>query len=191
VRKKFENNFENIIFSSRWLQAPMYGGLIIGLLMYVYKFMIELYHMYNHIGESDAAFMMRLLTLVDITMVGNLIVMVIIGGYSTFVSKIRRHSQKDKPQWIDKMNAGVLKVKLGASLIGVSTIHLLQSSVNLGNVSDKVIIWQIAIILVFTISTIGLAYIDKLTYPGGAKESESNSGGVLDFDNSNDKTIEK
>lgn len=156
MRKKIETHFENIIFASRWLQAPMYLGLIVGLILYTYKFIIELLHLYNNIQESDSTFMMRVLTLVDITMVANLIVMVIIGGYSTFVSKIRRHSQKDKPQWIDKMNAGILKVKFGAALINVAAIHLLQSSIDIDNVSNRTVIWQSIIVFIFTISTVGL-----------------------------------
>lgn len=190
-RSLIETRFEDIIFASRWLQAPLYIGLCYGLILYMYKFLIELAHLYKHVQDDESTFMLKMLTLVDITMISNLIVMVIIGGYSTFVSKIRRNNQPDKPQWIDKMNAGVLKVKMGASLIGVSSIHLLQSFVSVANifpatdlpmVSDRTIIWQIIIHIIFVVSTIALAYIDHLLYPEEHHGEKKNDEPVNEFE---------
>lgn len=180
MRKRIEAVFEDIIFASRWIQAPLYVGLVIALTLYSYKFALELIHLVQNTSSLDeTAFMLGVLTLVDITMVSNLIVMTIIGGYSTFVSKIRRYAQKDKPQWIDKMNAGILKVKMGASLIGVSSIHLLQTFIQHLNGVTPVnwdMIWgQILIHSIFVLSTIGLAYIDKLIYPSHSHSEDSNS----------------
>ena len=129
-----ERIIEKVIFSSRWLQAPLYLGLIIGSALYAYKFTVELIHLCMHINEiSESALMLGVLTLVDITMVANLLIMVIIGGYSTFVSKMDIETHEDRPDWLKKVDAGTLKVKLAGSLVGVSGIHLLQTFINIKN----------------------------------------------------------
>ena len=111
MSSKIETAFENIIFTSRWLQAPLYTGLIVGGLLYAYKFIVELLHLCININEiSETALMLGILTLVDITMVANLLIMVIIGGYSTFVSRIDIDKHEDKPEWLQKIDAGTLKV---------------------------------------------------------------------------------
>ena len=165
-----EKRFEAFIFLSRWIQAPLYAGLIIGTLIYSFKFMEELYHLIFNIKLWDESqMMMGLLTLVDMTMVINLVVMVIIGGYYTFVSKIDIKGE-DKLGWLDTVNAGILKVKLASSLVGVSGIHLLQTFIKLESISVKSVIFQIAIHLVFLVSTMGLVLVEKWT-PHEPKES--------------------
>lgn len=163
--KRAELIFENIIFASRWLQAPLYTGLIIAGCLYAYKFTIELVHMFVSINEiTESALMLGVLTLVDITMVANLLVMVIIGGYSTFVSRIDIDSHEDKPEWLQKVDAGTLKVKLAGSLVGVSGIHLLQTFINVKNHEAQHIMWQVIIHGVFLVSSVLLAYSEKILH---------------------------
>ena len=165
MSKKFESNLEKIIFASRWFQAPLYAGLIIGGVLYAYKFLVELIHLCMTIDKiTETALMLGILTLVDITMVANLLIMVIIGGYSTFVSKIGIEKHEDKPEWLDKVDAGTLKVKLAGSLVGVSGIHLLKSFVNIENKSLDHVKWQIIIHVVFLLSALMLAYSEKILH---------------------------
>lgn len=163
--RNFERHFENIIFFSRWVQAPLYAGLIIGGVLYAYKFTVELIHLCMTIDEiSESALMLGVLTLVDITMVANLLIMVIIGGYSTFVSRIDLDSHEDKPEWLQRVDAGTLKVKLAGSLVGVSGIHLLQTFINIKNHESQHVMWQVIIHVVFLCSSIMLAYSEKILH---------------------------
>ncbi len=160
---KIEHGFEKLIFASRWIQAPLYAGLIIAELLYVYKFLVELWHMIFEVRElTETIFMLGILSLIDITMVANLLTMVVIGGYATFVSKLDLEGHRDKPDWLTHIDPGTIKVKLAASLIGISSIHLLKSFVNLSNVPTEHIKWQIFIHLTFVGSAILLAWTDKL-----------------------------
>jgi uncharacterized protein (TIGR00645 family) len=165
MANKIESVFENIIFASRWITAPLYAGLIVGGLLYAYKFFVELIHLCANINEiTESVLMLGVLTLVDITMVANLLVMVIIGGYSTFVSRIDIDQHEDKPEWLQKIDAGTLKVKLAGSLVGVSGIHLLQAFINIKNQQTEHIMWQVIIHLVFLVSSLMLAYTDKILH---------------------------
>jgi len=162
---KAESVLEKIIFASRWVQAPLYVGLIIGGVLYAYKFVSELIHLCATIGEiTESALMLGVLTLVDITMVANLLIMVIIGGYSTFVSKIDIETHEDRPEWLKKVDAGTLKVKLAGSLVGVSGIHLLQVFINIEQRNLEYVKWQVIIHVVFLLSSIMLAYSEKLLH---------------------------
>lgn len=163
-KKKIELLFETTIFKSRWLQAPLYAGLMIGIILYSYKFTVELCSLIWTIrGMDEGEFMLRMLTLVDIVMVSNLIIMVIIGGYYTFVSKIQiKH--EDKPEWLDTVNAGVLKIKMASSLINISAIHLLQSFINIEKKTDREIIFQVVIHAMFILSAIGLSLVEKISH---------------------------
>ncbi len=165
MASKAESIFEKLIFASRWLQAPLYAGLIVGGVLYAYKFLVELVHLCMNINEiTETALMLGVLTLVDITMVANLLVMVIIGGYSTFVSKMAIEKHEDKPEWLNKVDAGTLKVKLAGSLVGVSGIHLLQIFINIENKNPDHIMWQVIIHGVFLLSSIMLAYTEKILH---------------------------
>ncbi len=160
-----EKYFEKLIFASRWLQAPLYAGLILGGILYAYKFLMELIHLLVSINEiSESELMLGVLTLVDITMVANLLIMVIIGGYSTFVSRMDIDDHEDKPEWLQKVDAGTLKVKLAGSLVGVSGIHLLQTFINIHNNDPKDVMWQVIIHVVFLCSSIMLAYSEKILH---------------------------
>lgn len=161
--QRIEHSFETVVFASRWIQAPLYGGLIIAELLYAYKFLNELWEMIHGLRESsETIFMLGVLSLIDITMVANLLTMVVIGGYATFVSKLDLEGHPDRPDWLGHVDPGTIKVKLAASLIGISSIHLLKAFVNVANVPPEHIKWQIYIHLTFLGSAILLAYTDKL-----------------------------
>lgn len=163
MKKQIESSIEYLIFSSRWFQAPLYLGLIVAGILYAYKFLIELIHLASTINTlTEEVLMLGVLTLVDITMVANLLVMVIIGGYATFVSRIDLQSHPDKPDWLDKIDAGALKVKLATALVGISGIHLLKSFINIKEKDSEQIMWQVIIHVVFLLSSIMLAYTEKL-----------------------------
>jgi uncharacterized protein (TIGR00645 family) len=165
--KKFENVFEVAIFASRWIQAPLYAGLVIAEMLYAYKFLVELWHMMYELRElSETLFMLGILSLIDITMVANLLTMVVIGGYATFVSKLDLEDHPDRPEWLGHVDPGTIKVKLAASLIGISSIHLLKAFVNITNVDVEHIKWQILIHMTFLGSAILLAYTDKIMQRG-------------------------
>lgn len=156
-------SLERWIFHSRWIQAPLYFGLMIGLCAYGFKFMQELFHLVTSAASmKETEVMLIVLGLVDVVMVANLIVMVIIGGYETFVSRLYIDKHPDKPEWFSKVDAGVLKVKLAASLVTISSIHLLKTFVNAANVANDTIILQIAIHLTFVASVLALAFTEKI-----------------------------
>jgi uncharacterized protein (TIGR00645 family) len=160
---RIEHGLEMIVFASRWIQAPLYAGLILAELLYAYKFLTELLEMIHGIRElTETVFMLGVLSLVDITMVANLLTMVVIGGYATFVSKLNLEGHRDRPDWLSHVDPGTIKVKLAASLIGISSIHLLKAFVNVTNVSPEHIKWQIFIHMTFLGSAILLAATDKL-----------------------------
>lgn len=160
---RVEHLFEIIVFASRWIQAPLYGGLIVAECLYAYKFLTELWEMVHDLQHSsETIFMLGILSLIDITMVANLLTMVVIGGYATFVSKLDLEGHRDKPDWLSHVDPGTIKVKLAASLIGISSIHLLKAFVNVANVSTEHIKWQIFIHMTFLASAILLAWTDKI-----------------------------
>jgi len=164
--KRVEHFIESIIFWSRWIQVILYLGLIIASVLYSYKFLVELVHLITHIRHlSETVVMMSVLTLVDFTMVANLLFMVIVGGYSTFISKLNVLSEhEDRPEWLDKVSAGTLKVKLAGSLVGVSGIHLLQTFITISQHTRDDIMFQILIHVVFLFSTLLLAYSEKILH---------------------------
>ncbi len=154
---------EALIFWSRWLQAPLYLGLIVAQGVYVYQFVIELTHLVAKIGNlSESEVMLIVLGLIDVVMIANLLVMVIIGGYETFVSRLDLAGNPDQPEWLSHVNAGVLKVKLAVALISISSIHLLRTFINAEQVQDRVIMAQIAIHGSFLISALAIAWTDRV-----------------------------
>lgn len=158
-----EHVFESAVFASRWIQAPLYGGLIVAELLYAYKFLVELWEMVLHINKMDeTVFMLGVLGLIDVTMVANLLTMVIIGGYATFVSKLDLEQHPDRPDWLTHVDPGTIKIKLAASLIGISSIHLLKAFVDVANENPEHIKWKIFIHMTFLGSAILLAWTDKI-----------------------------
>lgn len=158
-----EQAFETVVFASRWIQAPLYGGLIVAELLYAYKFLVELWDMAIHIQRlEETKFMLGVLGLIDVTMVANLLTMVIVGGYATFVSKLNLETHPDRPDWLTHVDPGTIKIKLAASLVGISSIHLLKAFVDVANEDPEHIKWKIFIHLTFLSSAILLAWTDRL-----------------------------
>ncbi|WP_066131377.1 TIGR00645 family protein [Bordetella ansorpii] len=160
-----------LIFSSRWLQLPLYLGLIIAQGVYVLLFLKELWHLVTHATSfGELEIMLIVLGLIDVVMISNLLVMVIVGGYETFVSRLRLEGHPDQPEWLSHVNASVLKVKLAMAIIGISSIHLLRTFIEVGNlgtagsrVTEQGVMWQAIIHALFILSAIGIAYVDRLT----------------------------
>lgn len=161
--RQFEKNLGQFILFSKWFQLPLYIGLIIAGCLYTYRYIVELVHISSHIQTiTENQLMMGVLSLVDIVMVANLLVMVIIGGYSTFVQKLDFAHEKDLPDWIDHITAGTLKIKLSTALVGISGIHLLQSFINIDQLTSTKIILQIAVHITFLISSLALAITEMI-----------------------------
>jgi len=183
----------NFIFLSRWLQLPLYLGLILAQCVYVYHFWVELVHLLSAaMGSSEAltalvggigyeltpnagatstgpklsetVIMLAVLGLIDVVMISNLLIMVIVGGYETFVSRMGLEGHPDEPEWLSHVNASVLKVKLATAIIGISSIHLLKTFISAGGPSMTVqtMMWQTIIHITFLISAIAIAYTDRL-----------------------------
>ena len=153
----------NLIFLSRWLQLPLYLGLIVAQGVYVIHFAIELWHLVDKatvISEIDI--MLRVLGLIDVVMIANLLIMVIVGGYETFVSRLRLEGHPDEPEWLSHVNAAVLKVKLAVAIITISSIHLLVTFMNAPRLDEKTMMWQTIIHLTLVLSAISIAFIDRL-----------------------------
>ncbi len=169
---------EKFIFWSRWLQAPLYVGLIIAQGVYVYQFMIELGHLLARAGTlKDAEILLIVLGLIDVVMVANLLIVVIIGGYVTFVSRIDLENHPDNPEWLSHVSAGTLKVKLAMALVGISSIHLLKTFFNAPQLTETTMLWQVVIHITFVLSALLLAYTDKLMV-NTAKDKHGGVGGL-------------
>jgi uncharacterized protein (TIGR00645 family) len=183
------------IFATRWLQLPLYLGLIFAQCVYVYHFWVELLDLIGAVmGHKDAlehtleavaiegakaptkigetTIMLVVLGLIDVVMISNLLIMVIIGGYETFVSRMNLEGHPDQPEWLSHVNATVLKVKLATAIIGISSIHLLKTFINAKAYDEKTILAQTGIHLVFLLSAIAIAYSDRLMARNGGHEKE-------------------
>jgi uncharacterized protein (TIGR00645 family) len=177
----------SFIFLSRWLQAPLYVGLIVAQAVYVYRFLVELWHLIGFallghsppasvpgdVKDAETVVMLSVLGLIDVVMIANLLIMVIVGGYETFVSRLRLQGHPDQPEWLSHVNAGILKVKLATALIGISSIHLLKTFINASKHESQMMLWQVVIHVTFVASAIALAWIDRLTFHPAEKRLES------------------
>ena len=175
----------NLIFASRWLQLPLYLGLILAQGVYVFQFWTELVHLVEAaFGNKDALamlvksigykgdvevsklnetiLMLVVLGLIDVVMISNLLIMVIVGGYETFVSRMHLEGHPDQPEWLSHVNASVLKVKLATAIIGISSIHLLKTFINAANYTEQVLLWQTVIHIAFLFSALAIAAADRL-----------------------------
>ncbi|WP_373819334.1 TIGR00645 family protein [Glaesserella sp.] len=168
-----QNIFSKIIFASRWLQLPIYLGLIVVQGIYAYKFLKSLWNLVVNLGSMDEnTIMLTVLGLIDVVMIANLLIMVIVGGYETFVSRLNVDNHPDQPEWLDHVNASVLKVKLSMAIISISSIHLLQTFINASKLSNDTMMWQLLIHMGFILSAIGVAYTDKLVSNAHAHHTE-------------------
>jgi uncharacterized protein (TIGR00645 family) len=159
-----------LIFSSRWLQLPLYLGLIVAQCVYVFKFLKELVLLIGNATRfTEQQIMLTVLGLIDVVMISNLLVMVIVGGYETFVSRLGLKGHPDQPEWLSHVDAGVLKVKLAMAIIGISSIHLLRTFIEAsrigqpGSITSEAVMWQTIIHSIFILSAIGIAYVDRMT----------------------------
>ena len=175
----------NFIFMTRWLQLPLYLGLILAQAIYVWHFWVELVDLFGALLGNGAALdhilkattvdgvppptkltettiMLVVLGLIDVVMISNLLIMVIVGGYETFVSRMHLESHPDQPEWLSHVNASVLKVKLGTAIIGISSIHLLKTFINAGAHDAKTLIAQAGIHIVFLLSALAIAWTDRI-----------------------------
>ena len=168
-----------LIFATRWLQVPLYLGLIVAQVVYVFLFMEELVHLVELLWNpaaldttvarlgiaernKETVIMIIVLALIDVVMISNLLIMVIVGGYETFVSRLRLEGHPDQPEWLSHVNANVLKVKLGTAIIGISSIHLLKSFISAGSLPEKTLLWQSVIHALFLVSALAIALIDRV-----------------------------
>jgi len=189
-----------LIFASRWLQLPLYLGLILAQGVYVFLFGKELWHLIHEapsLGEQQI--MLIVLGLIDVVMISNLLVMVIVGGYETFVSRLRLEGHPDQPEWLSHVNASVLKVKLAMAIIGISSIHLLKTFIAAGALGSDLpqcaaavasqigdascttltaqgVMWQTIIHCVFILSAIGIAWTDRLMSSAGSHAASAGPG---------------
>ncbi|PKM14930.1 MAG: TIGR00645 family protein [Gammaproteobacteria bacterium HGW-Gammaproteobacteria-2] len=173
-----------LIFWSRWLQVPLYLGLIVAQGVYVFLFLKELWHLiHDAVNLGEQQIMLIVLGLIDVVMISNLLVMVIVGGYETFVSRLGLERHPDQPEWLSHVNASVLKVKLAMAIIGISSIHLLKTFIEAGTLGagdSKVtiagVMWQTIIHAIFILSAIGIAYTDKLMHDSVASSKRRVDG---------------
>ena len=162
-----------IIFSSRWLQLPLYLGLIVAQCVYVVLFVKELWHLVlGAMKFTEQEIMLVLLGLIDVVMISNLLIMVIVGGYETFVSRLQLERHPDQPEWLSHVNASVLKIKLAMAIIGISSIHLLRTFIYAGALgreglpyTETGVMWQTIIHGLFILSAIGIAFVERLSQP--------------------------
>lgn len=182
-----------LIFASRWLQLPLYIGLIAAQSVYVFHFLVELTHLIEAVMGSQSALqalvtsigyksdvpltalnetviMLVVLALIDVVMISNLLIMVIVGGYETFVSRMELEGHPDQPEWLSHVNASVLKVKLATAIIGISSIHLLKTFINAANYDTKVLLWQTVIHVTFLLSALAIALTDRLMSNSAASD---------------------
>jgi uncharacterized protein (TIGR00645 family) len=158
-----KNLLPRVIFSSRWLQAPLYFGLIVVMGVYVYEFGAKLVYLVSHAQQlSSNDVMLEALDLIDVVMIANLLVMVIVGGYETFVSKLYLSHHKDHPEWLDEVNAGTMKIKLAIALVSISSIHLLRTFIDPMQKGFDDVMWQVVIHLTLLVSALTLAFSNRL-----------------------------
>ena len=163
------------IFMSRWLQAPLYLGLIVAQGVYVWQFWLELVHLVGVTATKDVTetqIMLIVLGLIDVVMISNLLVMVIVGGWETFVSRLDLQHHPDQPEWLSHVNAGVLKVKLATAIIGISSIHLLKTFINAEHYEEKVLLWQTLIHVTFVFSALAIAWTERIMNPNPPPSTE-------------------
>ncbi|WP_447589194.1 TIGR00645 family protein [Aquipseudomonas campi] len=159
-----ERFIENAMYTSRWLLAPIYFGLSLGLLALCLKFFQEIFHVLPNIfALAEADLILVLLSLIDMALVGGLLVMVMISGYENFVSQLNIDESKEKLSWLGKMDSSSLKMKVAASIVAISSIHLLRVFMDARNIPNDKILWYVILHMTFVVSAFGMGFLDKLT----------------------------
>ncbi|MGX8943306.1 TIGR00645 family protein [Symbiopectobacterium sp. Eva_TO] len=160
-----ERFIENLMYTSRWLLAPIYLGLSLGLLALMLKFFQEVFHILPSVfALAEADLILVLLSLIDMTLVGGLLVMVMLSGYENFVSTLNIDEDREKLSWLGKMDSGSLKNKVAASIVAISSIHLLRVFMDARNTPDNKLMWYVIIHLTFVLSAFLMGYLDKATH---------------------------
>lgn len=163
IMNQIKKRIGDVIFMGRWLQLPLYLGLILILAAYVYRFINELCSLLMHInGVDDTHIMLGVLDLIDVVMIANLLIMVVMGGYETFVSHLDLEHHPDNPEWLDHLDAGAMKIKLALALIGISSIHLLRTFIDPTKLSNDTIMWQVIIHTTLIVSALAIAWVNQL-----------------------------
>lgn len=173
-----ERTLEKFLFASRWLLAPFYVALVVTLGGLLFKAMQELLHFVTHIPTStESEVILGVLALIDLTLTGSLVIIVIFSGYENFVSKIDADKHKDWPEWMGKIDFSGLKLKLLSSIVAISAIQVLKAFMNIKNTPDRDLIWLVAIHMVFVLSGVVLALTDRIAEGGKkAKANDPTSG---------------
>ena len=161
--KSIESTVERVLYASRWILAPLYLGLSLALVLLSIKFFQEVLHFFPLIlSTTESDLVLVILALVDLSLVGGLIVMVMLSGYENFVSRIDIEDGEEKLSWLGKLDAGSLKQKVAASIVAISSIHLLQIFMNAEHVTNDKLMWFVIIHLTFVLSAIGMAWVDRM-----------------------------
>lgn len=161
--KRLEHGLEVTMFNSRWLLAPFYVGLVVSVLLLLVKFIQEFFHIVGHVfSASESEIILAVLTLVDMSLVANLLLIIIFSGYENFVSKIHTGDHEDRPDWMGKVDFSGLKLKLIASIVAISGIELLKAFVNVGGYSNTELGWKVGIHGVLVVSGVLLALMDRI-----------------------------
>jgi len=159
-----ERLIEKTMYASRWLLAPIYVGLSLGLLALGLKFFQEIFHVLPHIfAMAEADVILVLLSLIDMALVGGLLVMVMISGYENFVSQLDIDDGVEKLSWLGKMDSSSLKMKVAASIVAISSIHLLRVFMDAKNIQPEYLMWYVIIHMTFVVSAFAMGYLDKVT----------------------------
>lgn len=160
-----EKTVERLLFASRWILAPVYLGLSIALLVLGVKFFQEVYHIVTHVIQIDEPdLVLTLLAMIDLVLVGSLIVMVMFSGYENFVSRIDVDAEAEKLGWLGKLDAGTLKLKVAASIVAISSIHLLQKFMDVEKIDNDKLLWYVIIHLTFVLSAVLMGFLDRLAF---------------------------
>ncbi|WP_029684950.1 TIGR00645 family protein [Tatumella saanichensis] len=159
-----ERFIENLMYATRWLLAPVYFGLSLGLLALTIKFFQEIFHVLPHIlSVTENELILLLLSLVDMSLVGGLLIMVMLSGYENFISALDIDEHKEKLNWLGKMDSGSLKNKVAASIVAISSIHLLRVFMEMRAIDNSKVMWYILLHLTFVLSAFVMGYLDKMS----------------------------
>ena len=165
-----ERSIEKLLFASRWILAPVYLGMSLALVALGVKFFQEVFHVLGHIWTmKEADMVLTILALIDMVLVASLVVMVMFSGYENFVSRMEIDEDTEKLGWLGKLDAGTLKLKVAASIVAISSIHLLRAFVNAPQIPNDKLMWYVIIDLTFVVSAVMMGVLDKMSFEAHRK----------------------